>query len=103
MAAPVKLSCCFLPWVQGSSSQPPPLTLDIGLLLSAASPDTGREVAPLGHASALPSQPMRFSATLGSIPMDKAIGGDGIPFELFQILKAVKVLHSICQHIWKTE
>ena len=35
----------------------------------------------------------------------KASGGDGIPVELFQILKddAVKVLHSICQHIWKTQ
>ena len=42
---------------------------------------------------------------LGSITMNKASGGDGIPFELFQILKddAVKVLHSICQHIWKTQ
>ena len=41
---------------------------------------------------------------LESITMNKAIGGDGIPVELFQILKddAVKVLHSICQHIWKT-
>ena len=41
---------------------------------------------------------------LGSITMNKASGGDGIPAELFQILKddAVKVLHSICQHIWKT-
>ena len=37
--------------------------------------------------------------------MNKARGGDGIPVELFQILKddAVKVLHSICQHIWKTQ
>ena len=37
--------------------------------------------------------------------MNKAIGGDGIPVELFQILKddAVKVLHSICQQIWKTQ
>ena len=37
--------------------------------------------------------------------MNKASGGDGIPNELFQILKddAVKVLHSICQHIWKTQ
>ena len=37
--------------------------------------------------------------------MSKAGGGDGIPVELFQILKddAVKVLHSICQHIWKTQ
>ena len=42
---------------------------------------------------------------LGSITTNKATGGDGIPVELFQILKddAVKVLHSICQHIWKTQ
>ena len=42
---------------------------------------------------------------LGSITMNKATGGDGIPVELFQILKdnAVKVLHSICQQIWKTQ
>ena len=42
---------------------------------------------------------------LGSITMNKANGGDGIPAELFQILKddAVKVLHSICQQIWKTQ
>jgi len=41
---------------------------------------------------------------LGSITMNKASGGDEIPVELFQILKddAVKVLHSICQQIWKT-
>ena len=41
---------------------------------------------------------------LGSITTNKASGGDGIPFALFQILKynAVKVLHSICQQIWKT-
>ena len=42
---------------------------------------------------------------LGSITTNKASGGDGIPDELFQILKddAVKVLHSICQPIWKTQ
>ena len=42
---------------------------------------------------------------LGSITMNKANGGDGIPVELFQVLKddAVKVLHSICQQIWKTQ
>ena len=42
---------------------------------------------------------------LGSITTNKANGGDGIPVELFQILKddAVKVLHSICQQIWKTQ
>ena len=41
---------------------------------------------------------------LGSIMMNKTSGGDGIPVELFQLLKddAVKVLHSICQEIWKT-
>ena len=47
-----------------------------------------------------------LDASLGSITMKKASeasGGDGIPVELFQILKgdAVKILHSICQHIWK--
>ena len=42
---------------------------------------------------------------LASITMNKASGGNGIPVELFQILKddAVKVLHSICQQIWKTQ
>ena len=42
---------------------------------------------------------------LESITMNKASGGDGIPVELFQILRddAVKVLHSICQQIWKTQ
>ena len=42
---------------------------------------------------------------LGSITANKASGGDGIPVELFQILKddAVKVLHSICQQSWKTQ
>ena len=43
--------------------------------------------------------------TLGSITTNKASGDDGIPVELFQTLKddAVKVLHSICQQIWKTQ
>ena len=42
---------------------------------------------------------------LGSITTNRASGGDGIPAETFQILNddAVKVLHSICQHIWKTQ
>ena len=42
---------------------------------------------------------------LGNITTNKASGGDGIPVELFQILKddAVKVLHSTCQQIWKTQ
>ena len=44
-------------------------------------------------------------APIGSISTNKASGGDGNPVELFQILKddAVKVLHSICQQIWKTQ
>ena len=43
--------------------------------------------------------------SLGSVTLNKAGGGDGIPVELLQILKddAVKVLHSICQQIWKTQ
>ena len=46
-----------------------------------------------------------FKWALGRITMNKTNGGDGIPGELFQILKvdAVKVLHSICQQIWKTQ
>ena len=43
--------------------------------------------------------------TLGSITVNKATGGDGIPVELFQMLKddTVKVLHSKCRQIWKTQ
>ena len=50
---------------------------------------------------------MEFEAkwALGSITTNKASGGDGVPTELFQVLKddAVKVLHSICQQIWKAQ
>ena len=48
---------------------------------------------------------MRVKWALGSITMNKASGGDGITVELFQVLNndAVKVLHSICQQIWKTQ
>ena len=48
---------------------------------------------------------MKLKWALGSITMNKASGGDGIPVDLFQILKvdAVKVLYSICQQIWKTQ
>ena len=47
----------------------------------------------------------KIKGASGSITTNKASGGDGIPDELFQILKddAVKVLHSICQQIWKTQ
>ena len=48
---------------------------------------------------------MRSQWALGSITTNKASGGDGISAELFEILKddAVKVLHSICQQVWKTQ
>ena len=48
---------------------------------------------------------LECEVALGSITMNTANGGDGIPAELFEILKddAVKVLHSICQQIWKTQ
>ena len=48
---------------------------------------------------------MQSQWALGSITMNKTSGVDGIPGEQFQILKddAVKVLHSICQQIWKTQ
>ena len=48
---------------------------------------------------------MRSQVTLESIAMNKASAGDGILVELFQILKddALKVLHTICQQIWKTQ
>ena len=47
----------------------------------------------------------KVKRALGSITISKATGGDVIPVELFQILKdnAVKVLHSLCQQIWKTQ
>ena len=47
----------------------------------------------------------KVKGALGSITRNKASGGDGIPVELFQILKddAMKVLYSICQQIWKTQ
>ena len=47
----------------------------------------------------------KVKRALGSITTNKASGGDGIPVELFQTLKndAMKVLHSICQQIWKTQ
>ena len=48
---------------------------------------------------------MKSSRALGSITLNKAGGGDGIPAELFKILKddAIEMWHSICQQIWKTQ
>ena len=57
------------------------------------------------HSSRARHPGMQNDGGLGSIIMNKASGGDGIPAELFKILKddAVKVLHSTCQQIWKTQ
>ena len=57
------------------------------------------------HSSRARHPGMQNDEGLGGIITNKASGGDGIPAELFQILKddAVKVLHSICQQIWKTQ
>ena len=48
-------------------------------------------------------EPVKWA--LGSITINKASGGDGIPVEVFKILNdnAVQVLHSVCQQIWKTQ
>ena len=58
-----------------------------------------------GHSPRTRQPECEFKWAWGSITMNKDIGGDGIPVELFQSLKddAVKVLHSICQQIWKTQ
>ena len=62
-----------------------------------------------GSAAAAAAKSLQLCLTLcdsvDCITTNKASGGDGIPVELFQILKddAVKVLHSICQQIWKTQ
>ena len=85
----------------------------MGLLLLTTDPDLGRGVATLGHANhdgvVTHLEPdileCKVKWALESITTNKASGGDGIPVELFQILKddAMKVLHSICQQIWKTQ
>ena len=107
--------------------QPLLLTLHAGYLLTASPPDLERGIAPLGPPA--PTQPRprylhdqdnhdgvithlepdilecEVKWALGSIATNKAGGGDGIPVELLQILKddAMKVLHSKCQQIWKTQ
>ena len=71
-------------------------------LLQGDLPDPGiKPESPALQADSLPSEP---PGKLGSVNMNKS-GGDRIPAELFLILKvdAVKVLHSICQQIWKTQ
>ena len=81
----------------------------MGSLFLATAPDLGPRVAPLSHSctvAAWHSRPLPLTKwALESINTNKASGDDGIPVELFQILKddAVKVLHSMCQQISKTQ
>ena len=88
----------LLPWTWGISSR-------LLQQSTAAAPYLGLAVAPLSHTPALLQLPCSLECevnwALGSIMTNKASGGDGIPVELFQILKdgAVKVLQSICQKI----
>ena len=79
-------------------------------VLTAAPPDLGHGVDKDNHGGVITHlEPdileCEVKWVLGSITINKASGGDGIPDELFQILKddAVKVLHSTCQQIWKTQ
>ena len=87
-AAPAKRSLCSLPWMWSRSSWP--------LLCHRSRCSTHLEPDILE---------CEVKSPLGRITTNKASGGEGIPIELFQILKdhAVKVLHSICQQIWKTQ
>ena len=59
----------------------------------------------LAHSPRVRHPGVKVKWALGSITTNKASGDDGVPVELFQILTddAVKVLHSICQQIWKTQ
>ena len=93
--------------LHGCSSKAQPLLLT---LYEVAPPDLGRGVDPDNHDGVITDlEPdileCEVKWALGSITTNKASGGDGIPGELFQILKddAVKVLHSVCQQIWKTQ
>ena len=71
--------------------------------------ENSRPLSPWGPldslSTCLGTDSLKVKWALGSITKNKASGGDGIPVELFQILKdaAVKVLHSICEQIWKTQ
>ena len=93
--------------LHGCSSKAQPLLLT---LYEVAPPDLGRGVDPDNHDGVITDlEPdileCEVKWALGSITVNKASGGDGIPGELFQILKddAVKVLLSICQQIWKIQ
>ena len=93
----VSLHCC------SSKAQQLLFTLDEGYLLTASPPDPDNQNGVITH---LEPDIMECEVkwALENITTNKASGCNGIPVELFQILKddAVKVLHSICQEIWKT-
>jgi len=98
------LSVYHLTWVS--------LTLNVGHLLMATTPDLYKKDLHDpdnldGVITHLEPDILECEVkwALGRITTNKASGGDGIPVELFQILKddAVKVLHSTCQQIWKTQ
>ena len=78
-----------------------------GAFFTTEPPFFRSEILKFGNANVILSDILECEVKwfLGSITTNKASGGDGIPVELFQILKddAVKVLHSICQQVWKTQ
>ena len=89
----------------GSSSRP--FLHHCSLALSAIAPDLGRGYNHDGVITHLEPDILECEVkwALGSITMNKASAGDGIPVELLEILKDddLEVLHSICQQIWKTQ
>ena len=89
------------PRTRGSSSRPPPLTEEL-YKKDLHNPDNHDDVITNLEPDILESD---IKWALEDITTNKVSGGDGIPAELFQILKDddVKVLHSICQQIWKTQ
>ena len=92
----ILLGLLLCPWMWGISSQP----LRRCAAATPARPDN-LQITHLGP----DILECEVKWALGSITMNKVSGGDGIPVELFQILKddAVKALHSICQQTWKTQ
>ena len=108
-----KVQLCSLPWMRGIFSRPPLLTLNVEWLLSALLHPCSHQSLDLGLLLLATTPSLRHGVAPGmwsqvglrSITMNKASGGDGIPVELFQILEdgPVKVLHLICQQMWKTQ
>ena len=93
---------CHLFWISSASVRSLPFLSFIELIFAWNIPLL---VSRFSHVQLFVILECEVRWALESITMNKASGGDGIPVELFQILKddAVKVLHSICQQIWKTQ